>query len=229
MTILSAPLLGLFIGKAEQRWEGKAPSAIGKKPVSHPLDLAIDGFVEDNQADLAVHGGPDKALHFYPADHYAHWQKELPEKPYIFTPGGFGENLSSAGITEEKVCIGDVFELGDTRLQISQGRQPCWKLNMHLDEKSMVARFQKSGFTGWYFRVLQTGTVTPGDTLSLIDRPCPDWVLNKVIYARFDPKLDPGLARSLSELPELAENWRNAFAKKADKDFKEDTRARTEG
>lgn len=229
MTTLSSPLLGLFTGKAEHRWEGKAPSAIGKKPVSHPLDLAIDGFVDDNQADLAVHGGPDKALHFYPADHYAHWQHEIPEKSDLFHPGGFGENLSAAGITEEKVCIGDIFELGDTRLQISQGRQPCWKLNMHIDEKSMVARFQKSGFTGWYFRVLETGRVTPADTLTLVDRPCPDWTLNKVIYARFDPKLDPGLARSLSELPELAENWRSAFAKRADKDFKEDTRARTEG
>ena len=229
MTILSSPLLGLFVGKAEQRWEGQAPSAIAKKAVSHTLDLATDGFTEDNQADLSVHGGPDKALHFYPADHYTFWQQELPEKADLFFPGGFGENLSATGITEEKVCIGDIFELGKARLQISQGRQPCWKLNMHIDEKSMVARFQKSGFTGWYFRVLETASISTGDTLTLRERPCPEWPLASVIRARFDPKLDPTVARSLSRLPELAENWRNSFAKKADKTFIEDTRARAEG
>ncbi|MHA7777020.1 MOSC domain-containing protein [Roseibium sp. M-1] len=225
----TATILGLFTGEPEDRWEGKAPSAIRKTRMDGVLQVTPTGIVGDRQADLAVHGGPEKALHIYPSEHYAHWRDTFPELSGIFQPGGFGENISSEGFTEEDLCIGDVLAAGTVRLQVAQGRQPCWKLNMHTGNPAQAASFQKTGRTGWYFRVLQEGSMQSGDSLELVERPCPDWNLREVILARFNPRLGPATAKALSELKELAEPWRVSFAKKADPDFKEDTSKRLNG
>ncbi len=229
MTELRTAVSNLYVGSIKDRWPGKAPSAIGKVKADGKLFLTETGFETDQQADLKVHGGPDKAVHHYSADHYIRWRSELPEYADKLVPGGFGENVSTSGFVEKDLCIGDVFALGSARVQISQGRQPCWKLNLHIGDNRMVKLFQDSGSTGWYYRVLETGSVEAGDMFELLDRPQPDWSLDQVIAARFDRKLDPRIAASLSELPELAVNWREAFAKKKDKMFREDTRARISG
>jgi len=225
----TATILGLFTGTPENRWDGKEPSAIRKVRADGVLQVTSTGIIGDRQADLAVHGGPEKALHIYPSEHHAHWRETFPDVTGIFQPGGFGENISSDGFTEADLCIGDIFAAGSTRLQISQGRQPCWKLNMHTGNPAQAAAFQKTGRTGWYFRVIEEGTMQAGDTLKLIERPCPGWNLRDVILARFNPRLDPGIAKALSDLKELAEPWRVSFAKKADPGFKEDTSRRLNG
>ncbi|WP_428647518.1 MOSC domain-containing protein [Roseibium sp.] len=225
----TATILDLFLGQPEHRWEGKAPSAIRKVRVDGPVEMTETGLAGDTQADLTVHGGPEKALHIYPSEHYAHWREAFPEKADLYAPGGFGENLSTEGFTEEDLCIGDVFSAGTARLQISQGRQPCWKLNLHTDNPVQAASFQKTGRTGWYFRVLEPGRMEAGDKISVIDRPCPDWNLRDVILARFNPRLDADTARALADLEELAEPWRTSFAKKANPAFHEDTSRRLQG
>ena len=123
-----ATVYGLFAGAVADRWEGRPPSAIAKTPVAGPVEIGFEGLLVDAQADRTVHGGAEKALHHYAADHYAAWIAEgyLPDGA---VPAAFGENLSTLGVTEEQVCIGDVFRLGTARVQVSQGRQPCWKLN----------------------------------------------------------------------------------------------------
>lgn len=224
-----AHLLDIFLGQPEHRWEDKAPSAIRKTAATEPVEVTATGLIGDQQADTEVHGGPEKAIHIYPAEHYAHWKTVFPDQAAIFRPGGFGENLSTEGFTEEDLCIGDVFSLGAVRLQVAQGRQPCWKLNLHTDNPAMAANFQKTGRTGWYFRVLETGKISAGDPMTIADRPCPDWNLREVILARFNPRLDPGIAKALSELRELAEPWRQAFAKKVDTSYREDTSRRLPG
>ena len=153
----TATILGLFLGKPEQRWDGKDPSAIRKTLADGVLQVTRTGLAGDQQADLAVHGGPEKALHIYPSEHYAHWREVFPEKSEIYRNGGFGENLSTQGFTEADLCVGDIFSAGSARLQISQGRQPCWKLNLHTDNPAQAASFQKTARTGWYFRVLEEG------------------------------------------------------------------------
>lgn len=225
----TARILDLFTGAPEQRWEGKAPSAIRKTRADGPLAVTRTGLAGDRQADTAVHGGQEMALHHYPSEHHAHWRSTFPEFADIYRPGGFGENLSSEGFTEEDLCIGDVFTAGSARLQISQGRQPCWKLNLHTGNPAQAASFQKTGRTGWYFRVLEEGELQAGDTLTLIDRPCPDWNLREVILARFNPRLDSSAAKALSQLEQLTASWRAAFAKKVDPEFREDTSARLKG
>lgn len=212
----SVVITGLFVGQVQQLWPGRAPSAIAKKRTHERLRLGPNGFEVDQQADLSVHGGPEKAVHHYAGDHYPAWREDLSHLADRLRPGAFGENLSTLGFTEESMCIGDLLTMGTARVQISQGRQPCWKLNAHLDEKTLAARFQKTGRVGWYYRVLESGTVAEGDTLELLDRPQPDWSPADVMKARFNPQLDTETAADLSRLPELAQGWRAAFARKAD-------------
>lgn len=220
---------GLFVGKVTNRWPDRPASAIGKIRTLETLALGPHGFEKDQQADLTVHGGADKALHHYSADHYPSWVAEKPEHAPKFIPGGFGENISATGFTEECLCIGDMLTLGSATVQVSQGRQPCWKLNAHMDDETMANRFQKTGRTGWYYRVLETGHVSTGDALTLIERPCPTWPLTRAIAARFDPKLSVNTAAELAALPQLAANWREAFAKKSQRGFSENTDARLKG
>ncbi len=187
------------------------------------------GFENDQQADTRVHGGLEKAVHHYAADHYEAWRREKPALRARLRPGGFGENVSAHGITEQDLCIGDVLSLGSAKVQVSQGRQPCWKLNAHLEDPTLAGLFQKTGRTGWYYRVLESGLVAVGDTVSLLERPCPDWPLDAVIAARFTPRLRKETAAALAALPELAESWRVAFAKKARGPGTENTGARLNG
>lgn len=226
---LSGKIISVFTGRVEQRWDGRAPSAIGKQPTNAVLQLEENGFVEDNQADLKVHGGPEKAVHHYAAEHMKYWSEIFPNNAGQFVPGCFGENISTFGLNEQNLCLGDILTMGTALVQVCQGRQPCWKLNAHTGIAEMAAAFQRLGKTGWYYRVLQTGTVQTGNVMKLVERVAPTWPLERVISARFDNKLAPDLAEELSNSPVISENWREAFRKKKDKSFKEDTRDRLIG
>lgn len=218
---------GLFVGEPRDRWPGRPPSAIGKHRSEVPLDLTGTGFVGDAQADLKVHGGREKAVHHYPAEHYPAWRAELGDRD-AFAAGGFGENVSTTGLTEDDVHIGDVFRLGQAVVQVSQGRQPCWKLSAHVGEERMAHLVQKTARTGWYYRVLEPGRVAPGDAVVLVERRQPDWSVRRVTLARFDRALDPATARAIAAIPELNEGWRAAFLRRcAGQD--EDTSARLRG
>ncbi|MVO18699.1 MOSC domain-containing protein [Parasedimentitalea huanghaiensis] len=222
---LSATINGVFVGRIEDHWFDKPPSAIHKIAADGPQTVTTVGFDTDAQADLSVHGGPDKAIHHYAADHYASWQSEGLLPPGTL-PAAFGENLSTFGMNEETLCIGDILTAGSAILQISQGRQPCWKLNEHTGQKTMAYQFQKTGRTGWYYRVLEPGTIQVGDIINLTSRPCPDWSVAKVTRARLTKRIAAEEAAYLSRLPELASGWRDAFRKLAIGQLDEDTRKR---
>jgi len=162
----------------------------------------------DAQGDLKHHGGPEKAIHQYPFDHYAAWEAEIGPHPLLAAPGAFGENLSGKGWTEETICIGDVARFGRSLLQVSQGRQPCFKLNLRFGRTDMARDLQRTGRTGWYWRVLEEGEVQQGAALAVVDRPRADWPLSrllKLLYHDLDNRAD---IAAMAELPELAENWR---------------------
>ena len=205
---------GLFTGRAKVLWEGRPPSGIAKERVNGPVNLTVFGIAGDEQADLSVHGGPEKAVHHYPADHYQYWTEEFGENDR-FVPGGFGENISTFGMNEETVCIGDTMRVGTALLQISQGRQPCWKLAAHADVKRLPFLVQKTARTGWYYRVLQAGQISTGDPIELIARPRPEWTVREVTKCIFNGRIDKSLAAKLSEISELAPGWRNVLAERA--------------
>ncbi|MFQ5481919.1 MAG: MOSC domain-containing protein [Nitrospinaceae bacterium] len=150
------------------RKEGARPfrSSLLRKPVPGKIFLDYLGFEGDQVADPVHHGGPHKAVLAYSMDHFPFWNEEMGTD---LKPGCFGENLTLEGITEAAVCIGDIFEVGEARIQCSQPRQPCHKLNKVFDRQEMACRVQKTGFTGFYCRVLQQGWVKPGDALRRIE------------------------------------------------------------
>lgn len=226
---LRATVTGLFVGQVRQLWPGKPASAIGKLLTEAPQALMETGFTDDQQADLAVHGGVEKAVHHYAAEHYETWRSELGPSADGFGPGRFGENISTTGMTESDLCIGDRLKLGSAVVEVSQGRQPCWKLNAHTGLKTMAALFQKTARTGWYYRVIEPGTVAIGDEIKRLECPNPDWTVERVTRARLDPELDPETASALARLPRLAPGWAEAFGRKSNRRFREDVAARLEG
>lgn len=184
-------------------------SAIAKSPVEGPRAVGFLGIVGDAQADLSVHGGPDKAIHHYPRDHYGWWAERLAGQGLLGRPGAFGENISTRGLTERDVCIGDCFRLGTALVEVCQGRQPCWKQAHRLGDKRVVAMMVKSGRTGWYYRVIEEGVVTAGDELVRVARVHPEWSVERVtgiiVAGR---ERDAAVLRALAALPELADGWR---------------------
>ncbi len=225
----SGTIIGLFIGKVASPWPDKKPSAITKHLVEGPQFIGELGFAGDEHADLTVHGGLEKAIHHYASEHMSYWKEKFPDNAAQFNPGCFGENISSTGLDENNLCLGDVLTLGSAKVQVCQGRQPCWKLNAHTGLNAMAAEFQKSGRTGWYFRVLQNGTAVTGDRIRVVERPCPDWPLQRVIEARFNSRLDIQVAKEISEISALSQSWQEAFAKKSKAGFRENTDARLKG
>ncbi len=225
----AAIVIGLVSGKSERCWPGRPPSAIGKQPVAGPVRIDFDGIAGDEQADGIVHGGAEKALHHYAAEHHASWRNEFPDLQRRIEPGCFGENFSTTGVTEKDLRLGDVLSLGTAKVQICQGPQPCWKLNAHVGDDRMAARFQKTGWSGWYYRVLEGGEARTGEQMDLLQRPNPEWQLDSVIRAGFAPGLSKKMALDLSNLTELSGNWRRSFARKADRSYREETSSRLLG
>lgn len=214
---------------------GDAPvfSAIGKRAREGALWLSRNGLEGDEQGDRIYHGGPDKALHHYPAGHYALWRLWFPDAPLSLAAGAFGENISTHGMTERDVHIGDVFRAGTTLLQVSQARQPCFKLNLRLGHGDAALTMQTSGRTGWYYRVLHEGWLKPGNRLELVARPRPGWPLARLIAALYPANPDAAwLAeewRLAAALPELAERWRSAFERRLQTGAIEDWTMRLHG
>lgn len=221
----SIALAALFTGPARplaRAGHPDVPSGIAKAARSAPVRLSFSGLEGDEQGDPVYHGGPEKAVHHYAAEHYGMWAARWPDSPVPLVPGAFGENVSTFGMTERNVHIGDVYRLGSALLQVSQGRQPCWKLNRRFGREDAAATMQGSGRTGWYYRVLEEGAVARGDRFELAERPCPGWPLERLVRALF-PHLVPGDAvmaglrdewALAAALAPLSQNWRAAFAKR---------------
>lgn len=202
------PLEAILTGKIAPLGERNVPSGIDKRVVEGPVWLSTNGFIGDHQGDRKVHGGPDKAVHHYPRDHYAAWRDEIGEHPLLASPGAFGENLSTYGLNEETVALSDVFRLGEAVVEVSQGRQPCWKLNSRFAVDTMAYQVQKTGRTGWYYRVLQEGRVSPGDLLQRIERPLREWPLRRLWQILYVKTLDRGELEEMAALEKLPEGWR---------------------
>ena len=151
--------VNVFVGKVRD-YDGSRPSAIGKVQVDGELTLGDLGLEGDEQAEKKIHGGPDRALCHYPREHYAHWALELPQQADLFCAPAFGENLSTEGLTEKNVYIGDIFRWGEALIQVTQPRSPCFKLNYHFAVSDMAQLMQNSGKTGWLYRVVAGGQVS---------------------------------------------------------------------
>ncbi len=203
---IHAPMLG----KVVPFRAADEPSAIAKAPTAGPVAVGPMGLAGDEQADRKHHGGVDKAIHHYAFDHYPAWRTALGDHPLLAAPGGFGENISTLGLTEANVWLGDRFRLGTALIEVSHGRQPCWKLGHRFGYAPLAADIVRNGRCGWYYRVIEAGVVQAGDALTRVERGMADWPIERLFRVLIGGghKADRAVLGDLAAMPVLAEAWR---------------------
>ena len=204
-------LLSVNVGLPEViglRRGGPVLSGFRKRPVELTyVDVGLTNIVRDGQADLRAHGGPNKAVYAYSADHFAWWAKQIKlEQP--FGPGTFGENLTISGIDEAAACIGDIWRWGTVVLQVSQPRYPCYKMGMATGRPAIVKRFLESNRSGWYLRVLEEGEGPVSDEICLLDRDPAGLTVREAAQASWQPT-EPERLIEIAAHPALAPGWAN--------------------
>jgi MOSC domain-containing protein YiiM len=177
---IGASVVSVQVGQIAPLGREGVPSGFIKRPVTGAVMVEKLGLVGDQQADLRVHGGADKAVYCYPIEHYARWREMLQGKEDLLVPGGFGENLTTQGLDEGRVCIGDIFQMGRARVQVTQPRQPCFKLALRFEDSQMIKAMVRYGLSGWYLRVLEPGLVEFGASIAMLDRPNPAWSITRL-------------------------------------------------
>lgn len=203
-------------------------SGIHKLPAACRVRATVTGLTGDAQGDLRLHGGPEKAVHLYPMEHYAVWRMVLGPLPLLLAPGAFGENLHTQGLTESGVCLGDQWSVGDALLEVSQARQPCWKLNERFGVSTMARQMQDLRRTGWYYRVLLEGDIWAGATLELQARPYPAWTLARLLELLYLPVLEPAELQAALALP-LPGSWQRLLQRRLENGAVEDWAPRLQG
>jgi MOSC domain-containing protein YiiM len=209
----SPRIISLQVGLPQQLGEGVSANkmfgrwstGIFKQAVSGPVMLRKVNLDGDGQADLTVHGGPDKAVLAYAAAHYPAWRAELDDPEFPF--GAFGENFTVSEFDESTVSIGDIHVIGEAVLQISQPRAPCWKLARKWNRPDLPALVVRSSRSGWYYRVLQEGNVEAGSEIVIRERPCPEWRIAKATELAYSRDRDPDLVDALAACPLLSREW----------------------
>jgi len=207
-------------------WDKAWTTGFYKRHVNGRVWLGYQGLRGDQQADRRYHGGADNAVCVYAVEHYPTWREalKLPE----MTHGAFGENFTVKGLLEDEVCIGDVYQIGEARVQVSQPRQPCWKLARRWRIKDLTAQVEQNGKTGFYFRVLQHGWVEAGDHVELLERLFPELTIahaNDVMHHR---KEDFAVARELAACSLLSASWKDSLWLRAENQRAADSSERTQ-
>ncbi|AWM32834.1 MOSC domain-containing protein [Hymenobacter nivis] len=189
-------------------WHGQTVrTSIFKRPAVGPVAVLAEHLAGDGQADLRVHGGPDKAVYAYPHEHYTYWQQHLPAE--LLVPGAFGENLTTSGLLESAVPVGALYCVGTAVLMAVQPRRPCAKLGIRLNDPTMVRRFEEARRSGVYFRVIQEGTIQAGDALVLVEpRPPGDVTIQDMVDGIALPNKDFAKIEAMLRLPSLSPSWR---------------------
>jgi MOSC domain-containing protein YiiM len=211
-----ASLVSLNVGKpvAVAHGSKEVVTGIFKQPSELSHLLTLTGLQGDGQGDLVKHGGPDKAVCVYFEKRYSYWRDQL-EKPFDY--GAFGENFTLSNWTEDDLCIGDIVQAGDVILQVSQPRQPCFKLGIRHQMPELPGFVQRNGYTGFYFRVIQEGSITAGTVFSLTHKhPARKSITeaNRVMYV--DTEDIKGI-RELLDIQELAASWQQQLGSRLEK------------
>lgn len=202
----------------DYEWNGRSyRTAIDKRPVTRRVAVGPVGLIGDLQANLKVHGGRDKSVYLYPSEHYEGWNRILAEIPadtgaraLPLQPGSFGENLTTEGVLETELGIGDRVRVGTAVLEVSQPRMPCQNLAMFHRRESMIAVFGKQRWPGIYFRVLSEGELQVGDSMEIVSRGDPRFTVTELANAYLDSGPPELLQRALA-VPGLSPAWRERF------------------
>jgi MOSC domain-containing protein YiiM len=194
----------------EVDWHGRVVrTSIWKRPVEGPVRVTALNLKGDQQSDLSVHGGKDKAVYVYPSEHYEYWNRELPGQDLSW--GAFGENLTTEGLLEGDVRIGDRLRIGSAEFLVTQPRMPCFKLGIRFGRDDMVKRFLRSGRSGFYLAVLREGEVAHGNPIEFAARDDHGVTVADIasLYVRDMDNVD--LIRRAVQVPALPESWKGYF------------------
>ena len=207
-------LLSVNVGlPREVEWKGTiVRTSIFKAPVAGRVRVSKLNAEGDQQSDLTVHGGIDKAVYAYPSEHYSFWRRELPGMDLAW--GVFGENFTIEGLVEEEVHIGDRFQVGSAEFVVTQPRMPCYKLGIRFNRPDIVKRFLQSGRSGFYFAVQKEGEVAAGDSIELLKRDEHGITVADIVNLYRRDATNQDLLRRVSELPSLPNSWRDYFRKR---------------
>jgi MOSC domain-containing protein YiiM len=199
-------LLSVQTGRVAPLGPEEVPSGIVKNARAGRVPVGPLGLEGDEQADLEVHGGPEKAVYAYAADHFPDWMTRFPG--LTIANGAMGENLTMAGLAEKDICVGDVHRIGTALLQVCQPRQPCFKFNLLHRDAPVSAAMIKSQQSGWYYRVLAPGALAAGDAVILEHRPNPDFPFSRLVDIVYRKRGERADLMRMSELEGLASQWR---------------------
>jgi MOSC domain-containing protein YiiM len=230
---MPAAIASLQVGKIRTEGDSQAKQSMNRRwttafykfPVTGPLMIHRLGVTDDEIADKRFHGGIDKAVLGYSADNYPKWRDELIATDFVdpseylasFGPGAFAENLTIAGQDETDVCIGDRYRIGDdyteaVDLEVSQPRQPCWKISRRWQHKTLTKKVADTGRTGWYFRVLKDGRVQLDDSIHLLERPHPNWTIARANDVLLGRETDRFAVMELMALEVLSADWKASLS-----------------
>ncbi|MBV9481649.1 MAG: MOSC domain-containing protein [Acidobacteria bacterium] len=197
-------------------WKGiTVHTAVFKEPVAGPVAIRKLNLAGDQQADLSVHGGPEKAVYAYPAEHYEYWRKQLPD--VSLTWGSFGENLTTVGLWEDALGIGDLLSIGSAVLQITQPRMPCYKLDLRFNRDGMIKRFLVSGRSGFYLSVIERGEVAAGSKVEILGRDPNGVTVSDVMRLYLGQTRDPELLQRATNVGSLPQNWKTQLVLRGEK------------
>lgn len=206
----------IFSGSICPLPESGRPTGMYKTRCSSTIQFTTEGITGDQQADRRVHGGPEKAVHLYPASHYRQLAEQFPEARALLVPGTLGENLSVDGLDESQVHIGDIWQLGGVFLQLCQPRNPCWKIDERLGVEGVAEYIAKHHLTGWYWRVLQEGSASPEDMLVLHRRPPGSFSLLEAMTLWAEHRPDLHQLETLSRADGIASHWQHKIQQRLD-------------
>lgn len=204
-------LISIAVGRpTEINWQGKTVrTSIFKTAVTGPtrvMRLNLDG---DQQSDLTVHGGVDKAVYAYPSEHYPFWREKFPSLEFNW--GMLGENFTTEGLDEQSTNIGDRFSIGSAEFVVTQPRMPCFKLGIRLGDPRAIKTLLQSRRSGFYFAVAKEGVVTAGDPIRLIERDTHQISVTNIVDLYVGELTEPELLNRAIELPSLPQSWRDFF------------------
>lgn len=210
---MDASILSLQTGRIAPLGPDRVPSGFVKTPRRDAVHAGLLGFDGDAQADLSVHGGPEKAVYAYAASRYPDWAAEFPALAPAFHAGAMGKNLTVTAMDESALCVGDVHGIGTARFQVCQPRQPCFKFALRHNNKLLPKAMVRSGYSGWYYRVLDEGVISAGDALVLLERPNPDFAFSRLVQIIYRGGATQKELAAMAQMPGLASQWRDTARK----------------